>query len=113
MEIFRHIRENHLTEIKQLKIKIGKPKAPGPSKKSSYRKPGPKSKTKIRLPDTSSLLFSGGGQTSGETEEMMDFESAINSLSELSKQSEIPDKPEQEMILSHNESRVTLMKMDF
>ena len=109
MEIFRHIRENHLTEIKQLKIKIGKPKSPGPSKKSSYRKPGPKSKTKTRLPETSSLLFSGA-QTSSEHE--MDFESAINSLSELSKQSEIPDTPEHEMILTQNESSVTLTKMD-
>ena len=107
MEIFRHIRENHLTEIKQLKIKIGKPKSPGPSKKCSYRKPGPKSKTKIRLPETSSLLSS-----SEKTEEVMDFESAINSLSELSKLSEIPDTDEQEMILSQNESSVTLMKMD-
>ena len=109
MEIFRHIRENHLTEIKQLKIKIGKPKSPTPSKKCSYRKPGPKSKT--RRPETSSLL-SSGAQTSCENEEVMDFESAINSLSELSKQSEIPNTPEQEMILTQNESSVTLMKMD-
>ena len=43
----------------------------------------------------------------------MDFESAINSLSELSKLSEIPDKQsEHEMILTQNESSVTLMKMD-
>ena len=114
MEIFRHIRENHLTEIKKLKIKIGKPKSPGPSKKCSYRKPGPKSKTKNKLPETSSLLFSGS-QTICEddkSEEVMDFESAINSLSELSKQSEIPDTPEHEMILTQNESSVTLTKMD-
>ena len=43
----------------------------------------------------------------------MDFESAINSLSELSKLSEIPDKQsEHEMILTQNESSVTLMNMD-
>ena len=104
MEIFRHIRENHLTEIKQLKIKIGKPNSPGPSKKCSYRKPGPKSRTKIRL------LSSGNEK---KEEEVMDFESAINSLSELSKLSEIPDdKTEQEMILTQHESSVTLMNMD-
>ena len=109
MEIFRHIRENHLTEIKKLKIKIGKPKSPDPSKKCSYRKPGPKSKTKInRLPETSSAQTICEDENS---EEVMDFESAINSLSELSKL-EIPGKPEQEMILSQNESSVTLMKMD-
>ena len=117
MEIFRHIRENHLTEIKQLKIKIGKPRSPSPSKKCSYRKPGPKSKTKIRLlPDTSSSLLSSGAQTGSGNEkrdEVMDFESAINSLSELSKLSEIPDKQsEHEMILTQNESSVTLMNMD-
>ena len=116
MEIFRHIRENHLTEIKQLKIKIGKPKSPSPSKKCSYRKPGPKSKTKIRLlPDSSSSLLYSGAQTNSGNEkrdEVMDFESAINSLSELSKQSEIPDTPEHEMILTQNESSVTLTKMD-
>ena len=110
MEIFRHIRENHLTEIKQLKIKIGKPKSPGPSKKISYRKPGPKSKTKMKLPDRSPSLLNNCGNE--KTEEVMDFESAINSLSELSKQSEIPDTPEHEMILTQNESSVTLTKMD-
>ena len=48
MDIFRHIRENHLTEIKQLKIKIGQPNAPAFEKRLSYRKPGPKSKSIFR-----------------------------------------------------------------
>ena len=43
MEMFRHIREDHLTEIKKLKIKIG-------DKPASPRKgcrPGPRSRTKL------------------------------------------------------------------
>ena len=44
MEMFRHIREEHLTEIKKLKIKIGdKPTEEG--KRKGVR-PGPRSKTK-------------------------------------------------------------------
>ena len=43
MEMFRHIREDHLTEIKKLKIKIGdKPASP----KKGCR-PGPRSRTKL------------------------------------------------------------------
>merc|ERR1719210_3301698 len=55
METFRHIRENHLTEIKQLKIKIGQP--PNSDRKPCYRKPGPKSRTIFRPPPTSSHLI--------------------------------------------------------
>ena len=103
MEIFRHIRENHLTEIKQLKIKIGKP--PGSQKKISYRKPGPKSKTVFRsqssnpLPSASQFQSSNGKMI--EDEEMV-FESAINNFSEMEQESG------QEMIITHTEASLTL-----
>ena len=45
MDMFRHVRENHLTPVKKLKIKIG---TPPPMFKRSGR-PGPRSKTMIRL----------------------------------------------------------------
>ena len=50
MEMFRHIREVHLTEIKKLKIKIGgKPASTEEAKRRvlTYR-PGPRSKTKLK-----------------------------------------------------------------
>ena len=98
MEIFRHIRENHLTEIKQLKIRIGKP--PRQEKMLSYKKPGPKSKTIFR-PLTSSLHSSASQSTSDRRrEEEMDFESAISSLAEFAQ--------EQEMIITHKGASVTL-----
>ena len=43
----------------------------------------------------------------------MDFESAINSLSDLSEASDIKKKSEQEIVLTHKESSVTLLKEDF
>ena len=113
MEIFRHIRENHLTEIKQLKIKIGKP--PNSDRKPSYRKPGPKSRTIFRPPPTSSHLITelASSSTTRRDEEEMDFESTINSLSDLSEASDIKKKSEQEIVLTHKESSVTLLKEDF
>ena len=49
MEMFRHIREVHLTEIKKLKIKIGgKPASEEAKKKMLVSKPGPRSRTKLR-----------------------------------------------------------------
>jgi len=43
MDMFRHVREQHLTIIKKLKIKIGEPPRP------QGRKPGPRSRTKPAL----------------------------------------------------------------
>ena len=131
METFRHIRENHLTEIKQLKIKIGKP--PEPEKKIIKRKPGPRSRTRyqdkddnlqssIEDPPNVSLQQSVVMDTSDNSleqsseanpcninqdadgSEEMDFESAMNSIEQLSK----TQTEGQQMLLSSSESTVTL-----
>ena len=97
MEIFRHIRESHLTEIKKLNIKIGLPPE-AEKKKKAFRRPGPRSKTRPELnPEEQN-----SGTKSSDKVEAMDFESAINSLEQLSK-----SEQEQQMILSNNESQVT------
>jgi len=66
MEIFRHIREQHLTEIKHLNIKIGAPPAEETPKKSK-RKPGPRSKTMKHLSPLPFFLYSGS-ETQNEGE---------------------------------------------
>lgn len=92
METFRHIRENHLTEIKQLKIKIGQP--PDLSPQKPFRRPGPRSKTRPGCEQVAATdqEISGGHMTMMDTdnieEEEMDFESAINSIQHLSQDSE-------------------------
>ena len=96
METFRHIRENHLTEIKQLKIKIGQPPVLSPQK--PFRRPGPRSKTRpgceqVAAPDPeiSADTDESGAHMMMDTdnvEEEMDFESAINSIQHLSQESE-------------------------
>ena len=49
MEMFRHIREVHLTEIKKLKIKIGgKPATDEAKRRMLTPKPGPRSRTKLK-----------------------------------------------------------------
>lgn len=49
MEMFRHIREVHLTEIKKLKIKIGgKPATDEAKRRMLTGKPGPRSRTKLK-----------------------------------------------------------------
>jgi len=58
MEIFRHIREQHLTEIKHLNIKIGAPPSEETPKKSK-RKPGPRSKTMKHLSPLPFFMYSG------------------------------------------------------
>ena len=99
MEIFRHIRESHLTEIKKLKIKIGQPSTS--DKPKSYRKPGPRSKTRPErdFPDQEP----SSSKEADQADEEMDFESAINSLEQLTN-----CEQEQQMILSNQESQVTL-----
>ena len=102
MEIFRHIREQHLTEIKHLNIKIGKPPSEE-TKKKSKRKPGPRSKTKKHLSPLPFFLYSSNlpSEPEQEQEELyvkpeepeVDLESAISSLSELSS-SHIHDEAE-------------------
>ena len=92
METFRHIRENHLTEIKQLKIKIGQP--PDLSPQKPFRRPGPRSKTRPGCEQVAATdqEISGGHMMTMDTdnieEEEMDFESAINSIQHLSQDSE-------------------------
>lgn len=100
MEIFRHIRESHLTEIKKLNIKIGLP--PETDKKTFFRKPGPRSKTRPGLSPAKFEQETSESQPADNNVEAMDFESAINSLEQLSK-----SEQEQQMILSNNESQVT------
>ena len=108
MEIFRHIREQHLTEIKHLNIKIGKPPTEE-TKKKSKRKPGPRSKTMKHLSPLPFFLYSGLEMPNDENPEEsdvkseaseiktedpdMDLESAISSVSELSS-SHIHDEAE-------------------
>ena len=106
METFRHIRENHLTEIKKLNIKIGKP--PEPTVKKLFRKPGPRSRTRlitqpvVKLGQLSETGHTDNSdQVTGDTDQMsgmevdmseggcqqveqMDFESAINSIQQFS-----------------------------
>ena len=100
METFRHIREQHLTEIKHLNIKIGKPPTEE-TKKKSKRKPGPRSKTMKHLSPLPFFLYSASdsqNETKSEESEIkpddpdMDLESAISSISELS--SHIHDEAE-------------------
>ena len=94
METFRHIRENHLTEIKKLNIKIGKP--PEPVKTKLFRKPGPRSRTRLVAHPVINLNpISDTDQVTGmevdmnisdgsQQVEQMDFESAINSIQQFS-----------------------------
>ena len=102
METFRHIRENHLTEIKKLNIKIGKPLEP--LKMKALRRPGPKSRTRIgykKADDVngkSSEVISPLNQSSEE----MDFESALNSIQQIS------ENTETKLILTNYESKITL-----
>ena len=122
MEIFRHIRENHLTEIKKLNIKIGQP--PDSDAKKPFRRPGPRSRTRmgykpaslIHQPSTSELQQPCSSKDSEEKMDVakeeettsappnpveeMDFESAINSIGQMSDQ--------QQLILSNNETSLTL-----
>merc|ERR1719282_987537 len=88
METFRHIRENHLTEIKKLNIKIGKPLEP--LKMKAFRRPGPKSRTRIgyKKADDVSAKTSEVNNPLNQSSEEMDFESAINSIQQISENSE-------------------------
>ena len=104
METFRHIRENHLTEIKKLNIKIGKPLEP--LKMKAFRRPGPKSRTRIGYKKAEDVCAK-----TGEVKELlnedpqtqnMDFESAINSIQQISENSET------KLILTNSETKITL-----
>ena len=104
METFRHIRENHLTEIKKLNIKIGKPLEP--LKMKAFRRPGPKSRTRIGykkaddVPAKSSEVKNPLNESPSPQE--MDFESAINSIQQISENSET------KLILTNSETKITL-----
>ena len=108
METFRHIRENHLTEIKKLNIKIGKPLEP--LKMKAFRRPGPKSRTRIgyKKADDISAKTSEVNKNQFPLNEIpspgeeMDFESAINSIQEISKNTET------KLILTGSETKITL-----
>ena len=125
MEIFRHIRENHLTEIKKLNIKIGNP--PESDIKKPFRRPGPRSRTRmgfkpaslIHQPSTSGLQQPCSSKDSEEKMDVvkddssstlpqnlveeMDFESAINSIGQMSQ-----SEQQQQLVLSNNEASLTL-----
>ena len=126
MEIFRHIRENHLTEIKKLNIKIGKP--PESDIKKPFRRPGPRSRTRMGFKPASLIQEPSSSDTqqpcsSKESEqkldvakeetsppsqdpiEEMDFESAINSIGQMS-QSDIEEQ--QQLVLTSDETSLTL-----
>jgi hypothetical protein len=100
MEIFRHIREQHLTEIKHLNIKIGKPPSEETPKKSK-RKPGPRSKTMKHLSPLPFFLYSGAENQSEENPleqpdtqpEQLDIKPEPESESEI-KPGEPETKPE-------------------
>ena len=107
METFRHIRENHLTEIKKLNIKIGKPLEP--LKMKAFRKPGPKSRTRIgykKADDISAKFVEVSKKhysvNESQSPEEMDVESAINSIQQISKNTET------KMILTNSETKITL-----
>ena len=127
MEIFRHIRENHLTEIKKLNIKIGKP--PESDIKKPFRRPGPRSRTRMGFKPASLIQEPSSSDTQQpcsskvseqkmdvakeETSpappqdpiEEMDFESAINSIGQMS-QSDIEEQ--QQLVLTVDETSLTL-----
>ena len=104
METFRHIRENHLTEIKKLNIKIGKPLEP--LKMKAFRRPGPKSRTRIgyKKADDVSAKSSEVNHPLNEnpSPQEMDFESAINSIQQIS------ENTETKLILTNSETEITL-----
>ena len=104
METFRHIRENHLTEIKKLNIKIGKPLEP--LKMKAFRRPGPKSRTRIGYKKAEAVCAKTGEVKDTLNEDSqtqnMDFESAINSIQEISKNTET------KLILTNSETKITL-----
>ena len=128
MEIFRHIRENHLTEIKKLNIKIGKP--PESDIKKPFRRPGPRSRTRMGFKPASLIQEPSSSDTqqpcsskdseqkmdnikeetssappSQDPIEEMDFESAINSIGQMS-QSDIEEQ--QQLVLTSDETSLTL-----
>ena len=102
METFRHIRENHLTEIKKLNIKIGKPLEP--LKMKAFRRPGPKSRTRIGYKKAEDVCAKIGevNDPLNEDPQNMDFESAINSIQQISENSET------KLILTNSETKITL-----
>ena len=102
METFRHIRENHLTEIKKLNIKIGKPLEP--LKMKAFRRPGPKSRTRIGYRKAEDVCAKTGEDPLNEDPQTqnMDFESAINSIQQISGNSET------KLILTNSETKITL-----
>ena len=104
METFRHIRENHLTEIKKLNIKIGKPLEP--LKMRAFRRPGPKSRTRIGYKKADDVSAKSSEVNNPLIEnpspEEMDFESAINSIQQISENSET------KLILTNSETKITL-----
>ena len=102
METFRHIRENHLTEIKKLNIKIGKPLEP--LKMKAFRRPGPKSRTRIGYKKAEDVCAKTGEVKVplNEQTQNMDFESAINSIQQISENSET------KLILTNSETKITL-----
>ena len=104
METFRHIRENHLTEIKKLNIKIGKPLEP--LKMKAFRRPGPKSRTRIGYKKADDVSAKSSEVNNPLIEnpspEEMDFESAINSIQQISENSET------KLILTNSETKITL-----
>ena len=103
MEIFRHIRESHLTEIKKLRIKIGQPPQDTPTK-PAFRKPGPRSRTRINVSDETASEDINHPSCSNyltTNEEKMDFESAIDSI--LSERC----NTEHEIVLTNDDSKVT------
>ena len=102
METFRHIRENHLTEIKKLNIKIGKPLEP--LKMKAFRRPGPKSRTRIGYKKAADLFTGEVKDPLNENPQTqnMDFESAINSIQQISENSET------KLILTNSETKITL-----
>ena len=107
METFRHIRENHLTEIKKLNIKIGKPLEP--LKMKAFRRPGPKSRTRIGYKKADDISIKASEVSLNQfpshedsRSQEMDFESAIDSIQQIS------NRNETKLILTNSETKITL-----
>jgi hypothetical protein len=116
MEMFRHIREAHLTEIKKLNIKIGS--KPAEEAKKRGARPGPRSKTKLKFDNFPFSLFGSkeggfgmGSEVKVEAEDVKKEEEDVGDLVSTTEVSQTASSSsEQEGVLCPNQALTLTLK---